>query len=161
MSQFRILCLVMSISYIIFSKDFIYLFIYLFIYSERKEGREKERERNMDVREKHSLVASCTHPDQEPNLQPRHEPWRAIKPATFHFTGRCPTDWAMLVKAFLIPFNIICKKSQINNFSKKDLNYVPFTEQWRIFHEILQIKVLFMFKQKQIFCDFHSIFIKL
>ena len=29
----------------------------------REGGREKERERNMNVREKQS-VASCTHPDQ-------------------------------------------------------------------------------------------------
>ena len=38
-------------------KDFTYLFL------ERGEGREKERERNSDVREKHRLVASGTHPD--------------------------------------------------------------------------------------------------
>ena len=34
-----------------FLKDFIYLFL------ERGEGREKERERNVHVREKHYLVA--------------------------------------------------------------------------------------------------------
>ena len=39
-----------------FSKDFIYLFL------ERGEGREKERERNIDVREKHQLVAFPTGP---------------------------------------------------------------------------------------------------
>ena len=35
-------------------KDFIYLF------SERGEGREEEREKNIDVQEKHPLVASRT-----------------------------------------------------------------------------------------------------
>ena len=36
----------------LFFEDFIYIFL------EREEGREKERERNMDVREKHRSVAS-------------------------------------------------------------------------------------------------------
>ena len=36
---------------------------------ERWEGREKERERNIDVREKHQSGASHKRPDQGPNLQ--------------------------------------------------------------------------------------------
>ena len=43
----------------IFLKDFIYLFL------ERREGREKERERNIYVQEMHQLVASCTPPTGE------------------------------------------------------------------------------------------------
>ena len=35
------------------------------------ERRERERERNIDVREKHRLVASHTRPFQGPNPQPR------------------------------------------------------------------------------------------
>ena len=31
------------------------------LFLERGEGREKERERNINVREKHQLVASCIH----------------------------------------------------------------------------------------------------
>ena len=38
----------------LFFKDFLSLFL------ERGEGREKERERNIDVPEKHTLVASPT-----------------------------------------------------------------------------------------------------
>ena len=49
----------------IFKKDFMY-----FIFGG--EGREKERKRNIYMREKHGLVASYVHPDQGPNLQPRH-----------------------------------------------------------------------------------------
>ena len=41
---------------------------------ERKEGKEgeqeRERERNIDVREKHPLVAPCTCSDWESNPQP-------------------------------------------------------------------------------------------
>ena len=66
-------------------KDFTYLFL------ERGEGREKERETNINVWEKHQLVASCTHPDWGPGPQPRHVPWPRIKPATFLFAG-CPTQ---------------------------------------------------------------------
>ena len=35
---------------------------YSFYFLERREGREKERERNIDVREKHRLFASRTPP---------------------------------------------------------------------------------------------------
>ena len=41
------------LSFYSFFKDFIYLF------SERGGGREKERERKTNVREKHQLAASC------------------------------------------------------------------------------------------------------
>ena len=40
---------------------------------ERGE-RERERERNTDVREKHRSIASGTLPDLESNLQPRYVP---------------------------------------------------------------------------------------
>ena len=49
-------------------KDFIYLFL------ERREGREKKRERNIDVREKHQLVVSHTCPNSGPNPQLRQVP---------------------------------------------------------------------------------------
>ena len=43
---------------------------------------ERERERKMDVREKHQSIAFCMHPDQKSNLQPRDVPRLRIKPAT-------------------------------------------------------------------------------
>ena len=55
-----------------------------FIYGENKGG-----ERDIDVREKHQLVASHTFPVQELNLQPRYVPWLGIKPATFLCMRRC------------------------------------------------------------------------
>ena len=44
---------------------------------ERKGGR------NIDVREKHQLVASHMHPNRGSNPQPRYMPWPGIKPAAF------------------------------------------------------------------------------
>ena len=41
---------------------------------ERGEGREKERERNIRVTEKHLLVASCMHLDLGLNPQPSYVP---------------------------------------------------------------------------------------
>ena len=38
----------------------------------RERGRERQREKNIDVREKHQLVASCVCPDWGSNLQPFH-----------------------------------------------------------------------------------------
>ena len=65
--------------------DFLYFFIYLnyfmferlfnfcnvYLFLERGEGREKERERNIDVWEKHPSFASHTSPNWGPGLQPR------------------------------------------------------------------------------------------
>ena len=53
---------------------------------EREEGRE--RERDIDVREKHWLVTSRKHPSQALNLQLRYESCLGIQPAAF----LC-TDW--------------------------------------------------------------------
>ena len=73
---------------------FIYLFVCLFIYLfilETGEVKEKERERNMDMKEKHQSVVSLACPDQEPNLKPRHVPQPEIKQTTFHWRGLAPT----------------------------------------------------------------------
>ena len=47
-------------------KDFTYLFL------ERGEGRDTDRWRDIDVREKHGSVDSCMRLDWGPNPQPRH-----------------------------------------------------------------------------------------
>ena len=52
----------------------------LFIFLERGEGREKGRERNLDVREKHRFVASHTCPDQALNLQSGPVPQPGTEP---------------------------------------------------------------------------------
>ena len=71
-----------------------YFSTYFFFLRERGAGREKERERNINVRENHQLVASCMRPDQGWNLQPSYVPWPGIKPATFCFIGWCLINWA-------------------------------------------------------------------
>ena len=84
---------------------FVYLFIHLFIV-ERREGREKERERNINVRERHWAVDSWMHPKWGPVLQPRHVPWPGIKLMTFHFVGWHPINWSTPVRASLINLNL-------------------------------------------------------
>ena len=46
-------------SFLSFSFLFFFLSFSLKLILEREEGRDKERKRNIDVREKHPLVASC------------------------------------------------------------------------------------------------------
>ena len=46
-------------------------------------GRVKEKERNIDVREKHGSVASHPGPHWGLNLQTRHVPWLEIVPWPF------------------------------------------------------------------------------
>ena len=61
-----------------------YLFLKYFIYIlflERGEGREKERETNIDS------VVSHIHPNWGLNLWPRPVSWPGIELVTFHFAG--------------------------------------------------------------------------
>ena len=58
-----------------FKKGFIYLFL------ESGEGREKERETNID------------------QLQPRNVLWLGIELVTFRFTEQRPSNWATMIRA--------------------------------------------------------------
>ena len=71
---------------------------YLFL--ERGEEREKE-ERNTDVKN-----INPSHPDQGPNLQPRHVPWPGIELPTFCIAGWRLTNWGILVLAFFFFLNL-------------------------------------------------------
>ena len=66
-----------------FKKDFTYLFL------DRGEGREKERERNINV-----WLPLMHTPYWGPGLQPRHVPWLGIEPVTLWFTGWRSIHWA-------------------------------------------------------------------
>ena len=74
---------------IFFFKDFYSLIL------GRWERRDKERERNIDVREKHESVASHMCPDQVLGMCPDRESdvWSLC------VVGRCLTNWATLVRA--------------------------------------------------------------
>ena len=78
---------------------------------ERGGGRKRERERNIDVGEKHrykretsQLVASCMHPDQGPNSQHRHVPDRESNVLPFSLWDNAPADWATPARAVLLYF---------------------------------------------------------
>ena len=62
---------------------FFKILFYFLKFLQRGEGRE--RERNINVREKHKSIAFPTRPNQGPGLEPRHVPWLGSKQATFHF----------------------------------------------------------------------------
>ena len=66
---------------LLFFKDFVYLFF------ERGEGREEERERNINV------WLPLVRPYQGPGPQSRHVPWPGSKPTTLLFTGWHPIHW--------------------------------------------------------------------
>ena len=81
--------------YLFLKKDFIYILL------EREEGREKERERNINV----WLPLTCPH--QGPGPQPRHVPWLEIKPMTLWFTGQHSTHWTTLARASFCIFGFL------------------------------------------------------
>ena len=65
----------------------------------RERGREGERERNIDVREKHWSIASLKCPDQEQNPQPKYMPdWESN---LWHLDAQddSPTNQATLARA--------------------------------------------------------------
>ena len=93
---FHILKVRMSVS--TYSFFFVFTRGHFFI-ALKKRGRERERETSMSERERHWLVASCTHPDwglytlgQGIKPQPRYVPWLRIEPATFWLQDDVPTN---------------------------------------------------------------------
>ena len=63
---------------------------------------ERERERNIDVREKHWSVASCMRPNQGSNRNLDMCPDRESNPQTFGVQGDAPINWATQLGLFLI-----------------------------------------------------------
>ena len=53
----------------------------------KERGREREKEGNIDVKEKHQFVASHRCLNQGSNQQPRHVPLPRIEPTTFRCMG--------------------------------------------------------------------------
>ena len=70
---------------------------YLFL--ERGEGREKERERNINGCLFHA-------PDQGPGPQPRHVPWLGIEPVILWFAGPHSVHWATPARAIWTPVTL-------------------------------------------------------
>ena len=85
---------------LVYFKDFI-------LYFREGKGRERERDRSIDVRGKHWSVASCTPPNWGPGPKPRYAPWRGIEPATFQFAGWHSSCWATPARANLTYFKCI------------------------------------------------------
>ena len=80
----------------------------------RRREREKRGERNIDVREKHRLVASCMHPNHGLNPQLRHVPWLGIEPANFGCTGQRSKQLSHLAKAEMCYSYHLCDCRQCN-----------------------------------------------
>lgn len=53
----------------------------------------REREKNINMTEKHRQVASCILLDRELNPQPKYVPWSGIKPENFCAQDNTPINW--------------------------------------------------------------------
>ena len=89
-----------------------FFFFFFFLLLFRETGRDRRREKNIDVGEKHRLVAFCRHWDWGiihtqtggSNPPPRCEPWLGIEPLTFWLWDDLPTNWATLARATLVTY---------------------------------------------------------
>ena len=86
---------------------------------------KKEREKSIDVREKHWSAASYMHSDQWPNPQPRHVPDRGIEPVTFQCTGWRSNHRATLARLLFQWF-----QAPISIFSDSKLLATPTRWKW-------------------------------
>ena len=89
------------------------IYIYIFFFHQRTFffiaflEREGRRETNINVREKHQLVASCKHLDQGANLQHRYVPWLGIEPAPFRLWDDAPPNWDTPARAIFLFFKLL------------------------------------------------------
>ena len=72
---------------------------------ETGDGRERYRDRNIDVREKHQPAAASTCPKQGPNPQPRHVPRPGIKLVTFRCRRQCSDQLSHIIQGNQCPFS--------------------------------------------------------
>ena len=86
--------------------------LFIYFYREGKGGRERGRETLMCERNINQL----------PLTRARHVPWLGIKPATFHFVRRPPSNWATPVRAIdQNGFHWLCQGSSIvGSISRQD-----------------------------------------
>ena len=74
--------------------------------SSDSRERKGKRERDLDVREKHRLVASHMHSNQESNPQLRYVPWLEIEPPTFWCTGQCSYQLSCASQGLILNFRL-------------------------------------------------------
>ena len=79
---------------------FILFFNILFYFLETGEGREKKKERNINV----WLLLMC--PTEDLAHKPRHVPQQVIKPVTLYFTVWHAIHWATPARAIIVLFSI-------------------------------------------------------
>ena len=68
---------------------------------ERGEGREREKKKNIDVREKHLLVSSCVHPNCDETCSPGMCLNWELNLRPFSLWDDATTNWATLTRARL------------------------------------------------------------
>ena len=97
-------------------------FHYLFL--ERGEGRDKERERNINVREKHHLVASHMHPDPgDWTLNPGMCPDQELNWGHFSLCGRMANQLSYISQGRRLHFENRLSKKKVPVFQQPGFDY--------------------------------------
>ena len=103
----------------------------MYLFLEREERRGKEKERNIDVREKHrcerETSTGCLFhmPQLVPNPQLRHVSQLGIEPVNFHFAEQCTTkQLGHNSQGALVFKKIIYKHLKVNCQSDDLITYV-------------------------------------
>ena len=78
---------------------------------------KRKRERNINAREKHWLVASPMCLDQGPNPKPRHVPWPGTEFMIFRFMGWCSNQLSHMSQGWKVMF----LQEQLSQYDLKHL----------------------------------------
>ena len=81
-------------------------FFFFYPYQRTCLEKEKGRERETLMWEKHQLVVSHTCPNQGMNPQPRYVPWLGFEPVTLWFMGRCSNQATPARAIFILNINV-------------------------------------------------------
>ena len=121
---------------------------------DREDGREKERERNINV----WLPLVC--PNCGPDPQPRHVPWLGIEPVTFWFAGQHSMHWATPARADLHTLCVcvcVCVAVLQGLFSRSGILFgqgaLGFAYMWELGEKLVSFPVFrFLFINFWVFC---------
>ena len=125
----------------------------------RETEKQRENERNIDVKEKHWSFASHICPEQGSNPHPRYMAWPGIKRTTFGCTGGCSNQLSRPARAIRVFFTLYFQGMFSRDFMLFLMDYSrkPSYQHSVLWFFFFKIYLLIMLLQLSHFPPTHSI----